>query len=202
MQFLDGGLVYLIWRYGTFGMTRESEILDEIDESFPFVLGPVLRVMNRLEQEGLFKRYVIGGSMALMYYSEPFFTDDVDFFCYLRQQGLLFDLGPIFTRLGELGCKASGLYMIIEGVPIQFLAPDGPLLGEAMASALDITMGGVPTRIFQLEYALAIKAQANRKKDWKHIVTALDSAEVDTKKLENILHRFGLLEAWRRHVDD
>ncbi|MGH9549192.1 MAG: hypothetical protein ACRD3W_07455, partial [Terriglobales bacterium] len=132
--------------------------MEKVDESFQFVLGPVLRMMNQLEQEGLFKRYVTGGSMALIYYSEPFFTNAIDFFCYLPQKGLLFDLGPIYKRLGELGCEASGLYMIIEGVPVQFLCPDGQLLEEAMESGLDITIGGVPARIFKLEYALAIKA--------------------------------------------
>ena len=176
--------------------------MENEDKHFPFVLGPVFSVMNQLEQEGLLETYVTGGSMALMYYSEPFLTDDIDFFCYLAQKGLLFDLGPIYKRLNELGYKASGLYVFIDGVPVQFLVPDGPLLDEAMANAFEIMVSGVPTRIFELEYALAIKAQANRKKDWKHIFTVLDSAEVDFAKLEGILERFKLLDAWRRHVDD
>jgi hypothetical protein len=183
-------------------MTGASDILDSLDESGSLPLGPVLRVMNQLQQEGLFAQYVMGGSMALMYYCEPFATDDVDFFCHFPQQGMLFDLGPIYQRLTEMGCKTSGLYMIIEGVPVQFLSPDGPLLTEAMNNAVAMTFDGVPGSIFQFEYALAIKADANRNKDWGHIATAIASADVDQSKLHAILEKFGLLDRWRKHIQD
>lgn len=176
--------------------------MDIPEKSLPFILSPVFRLMNQLELEGFITRYVMGGSMALMPYSEPFLTDNVDFFCYSPQKGLLLDLGPIYKRVGELGYTTSGPYLIIEGVQIQFLAPDGPLLDEAMETAVELEIGEIPTRVFQLEYALSIKAQANRKKDWLHIMTVLDSAKVNRSKLEEILEKFGLLEQWRRHIDD
>lgn len=161
-------------------------------------LAQVLKVMNQLQAEGLIKDYAIGGSMAIVFYSEPFMTRDVDFFCSLNQDTLLYDWEPIFNRLTELGYPTEGLYKVIEGVPVQFLAPDGPLLAEAMETAISTEIDGVPARVLDLEYALAIKVDANRTKDWMHINLALESAQPDMQKLMALLNRFGLEGKWRR----
>jgi len=91
--------------------------------------------------------------------------------------------------------------MVIEGVPVQFLPPVGPLEEEAMKTAITVPVEGVSSRVFQLEYAMAIKVQTGRAKDWNHIEIALDSAEPDMAKFESILEKFGLIQKWRLYRD-
>ncbi len=175
--------------------------MEKMDESRSPVLAPTLRIINSLVTEGLIESYVIGGSLAILYYSEPFSTDDLDVFCYVPGKPVFFHLGPVWQYLESLGYKTKGLYITIEGVDVQFLSP-GPnddLEMEAMETAIPIEVEGVSSHVFQLEYALAIKVKAGRLKDWNHIEIALNSAEPDIPKLEGILQRFGLFEKWRQH---
>lgn len=52
------------------------------------------------------------------------------------------------------------------------------------------------------EYALAVKAQANRNKDWIHIAAAMESYEPDKDKLQGLLQKYNLLSKWRRKIED
>jgi len=165
------------------------------------VLGPTLAVINQLESEGFFKRYAIGGSVALMNYCEAFRTDDLDIYCFIPQETPLIDLAPIYKRLEELGHKTTEEYLSIEGVKVQFLPPHGELSEEAIKTAISVDVEGVTSRVFQYEYAIAMKAQAGRTKDWLHIQLALESAEPDMVKLKELLTRFGILAAWKRKFD-
>lgn len=176
--------------------------MDELDESAPPILAPALTVINQLEAEGTIETPAIGGSIALVYHAQPMKTDDLDIFCFLPGTTFFLSLAPIYERLKELGYEAQGECINIEGVPVQFLVPDDALTQEAIHTAIPVNCEGVPTRVFQYEYALAVKAQANRTKDWGHIGTALESKVPDISKLEGILQRYGLLERWRRKTSN
>jgi len=181
-------------------MGRIRKILNAIEESgMPPIFAPVMEMLNNLIKEKLVSDYVIGGSLSIMYYSEPFYTEDVDIFCYLPSQGKLFTLGPIWKYLESQGCKSDGGYMVIRGVKVQFLPPSGPLEEEAMATARVIKLGAVPAKIFELEYAIAIKVSVGRTKDWLQIETAKESANINMNKLESILKKFNLLDKWVKH---
>jgi hypothetical protein len=80
------------------------------DESTPSgeVLAPTLRVINQLETEGLINGYAIGGSIALMHYTEAFSTDDLDNFCAPSAGLIITGLAPVYNRLGELGFYPDG----------------------------------------------------------------------------------------------
>jgi len=177
------------------------------EEGAPPVLAPTLRVINQLVDEGLIDSYVIGGSIAILYYSEPFSTEDLDVFCYLPGRPEFFHLGPVWQRLEALGYSSHGLYITINGVDVQFLSP-GPqndLEAEAMESSVPILVEGVSARVFQLEYAMAIKVKAGRWKDWNHIEVAMSSAEPDIAKLQSLLEKFKddhgvkLSDKWEEH---
>lgn len=138
-----------------------------------------------------------------MYYSQPVKTDGLDIFCYIPNQGILIELGPIYKRLEELGCKINDLYVNVRGVDIQFLVPaNQSLVEEALAHAVPVTIENVRTNIFEYEYALAVKAQANRAKDWAHIATVVESRAPNTEKLDAILIRYGLSERWRQKIEE
>lgn len=178
---------------------RAEELLEEI----PPILGPTLELINQLELEGIIQKPTIGGSVAIMYYAQPVKTDDLDMFCYMPNRTLLIDLGPIYKRLEELGCKIKDLYINIRGVDVQFLVPaNQPLVEEALENAAAVTIENVKTHVFEYEYALAVKAEAGRAKDWAHILTALESADPNKEKLDAILTKYGLLEKWRRKIEE
>lgn len=178
---------------------RSKELLEDM----PAILGPALELINQLEQEGIIEKPTIGGSIAIMYYAQPVKTDDLDVFCFIPNQGLLIDLGPIYNRLEKLGCKVKDLYINIRGVDVQFLVPaNQPLVEEALENAAAVTIDNVKTHIFEYEYALAVKAQASRPKDWAHITTAVESAAPNKDKLDAILLKYDLLEKWKRKTEE
>lgn len=113
------------------------------------------------------------------------------------------DLGPIYKRLEKLGCKIKDLYINVRGVDVQFLVlANQPLVEEALENAASVTIDKVKTHIFEYEYALAVKAEAGRAKDWAHIAAALESAIPDKEKLDAILIKYDLLEKWRRKIEE
>lgn len=182
---------------------RPKRRTEELVEELPPILGPTLELVNQLESEGIIKKPTIGGSVAIMYYAQPVRTDDLDMFCYMPNRNLLGDLGPIYQRLEELGGKIHDLSINIKGVDVQFLVPaNHPLVEEALENAASVTIDTVKIHIFQYEYALAVKAEAGRAKDWAHIATALESATPDKNKLDAILTKYGLLEKWRRKLEE
>ena len=175
-----------------------KDIFEMLNDDLPPVLAPALKVINGAVEEGIIQKFVIGGSIAIMNYTEPFSTKDLDLFCFFPgQNGLLFSLAPIWNYLESLGYKSDGaLSMIVEGVAVQFLTPSSPLEIEAMDSALLSDFEGQTVYVFQLEYAMAIKSQANRSKDWRHIDIAMESAVPDMIKLAEILKKFDLMDRW------
>ena len=134
--------------------------------------------------------------MGLLFYVEPFFTDDLDIFCHIPQTGLLVDLAPLYRHLAKLGYEAEGECAAIEGVHVQFLVPPTKLVEEALENAVEKSAEGVPTRVFQYEHLLAIMAETGRPRDRAKIAAALDSAQPDEAKLQDILKRYNLLGKW------
>src|SRR5271170_6723508 len=120
---------------------RPRRRTEELFEDMPPILGPTLELINQLEREGIIQKPTIGGSVAIMYYAQPVKTDDLDMFCHIPNRGLLIDLGPIYNRLEELGCKVKDLYISIRGVDVQFLVPaNQPLVEEALENAASVTI--------------------------------------------------------------
>jgi hypothetical protein len=85
---------------------------------------------------------------------------------------------------------------VIEGIPVQFLSPSSELVKEALENAVEMEFDDVPTRVFQYEHLLAIMVETGRAKDKTRINQALESAEPDKTKLNEILKRHGLLDKW------
>jgi hypothetical protein len=158
-----------------------------------------LQVINSLESERTMGRYAIGGAVGMLFYTEPAVTYDLDIFCYLQQE-VLITLAPLYRRLAELGYESKQEHVVIEGIPVQFLPPMSPLVEEALDKAVDTSYEDVPTRVFQYEHLLAIMTETGRAKDRARIASALESAEPDRRKLEDILQRHGLLDKWDKMI--
>ncbi len=105
-------------------------------------------------------------------------------------------MGPLYDYLVLRDYEPQGEHIVIEGIPVQFLAPSTKLVKEALDNAVEMKFDGVPTRVFQYEYLLAIMVETGRAKDKTRINQALESAEPDKAKLNEILKQHGLFEKW------
>lgn len=164
-------------------------------------MGPLtgaLRILNEMEVEGLFRRYAIGGAMALAYHSEPDFTQDLDIFILVSTDELIISLSPLYQWLSRRGYEAEAEHVIIEGVPVQILPAYKPLVEEAVVKAFTVTYFGVETRVPPLEYLIAIMLDTGRAKDKTRIARVLETASFDVGLLESLVTTFGLTEKWRK----
>ena len=80
-----------------------------------------LKVLNRMVKDSVIGEYAIGGAVAAIYYLEPFDTSDLDVFVQIDFSGSeLMILAPIYEYLNQLGYKAKGEFIYIDGLPVQF----------------------------------------------------------------------------------
>src|SRR5216117_2981025 len=111
-------------------------------------------MLNRMERDGVIKRYAIGGAVGATFYLEPVATLDVDVFITFRSEAgsLLANPQPIFDYLKARGGRMEGEYVVVAGWPVQFLPAAGPLVGEALAQAVEKDVAGTPARVFSAEH--------------------------------------------------
>lgn len=161
-------------------------------------MAAALRVINDLEADEIIRRYAIGGAVALLFYSEPTLTFDLDIFCHFPSEGILLNTQPLYEWLKKRGYSPEAEYVRIEGVPVQFLPSTGPLVDEALERAVERLFGGVPTRVIDYEYLLAIMVQVGRPKDKARLQGTLSVTPPDEAKLRDILERHNLLDMYAK----
>ena len=157
-----------------------------------------LKVLNQLKADGLMTRYAIGGAMALLFYTEPVATFDLDIFCFVPESGPLITLAPLYDAVKAGGHTIEAEHVVIAGVPVQFIPAYNPLVIEALSESAEQMFGETPTRVLRLEHLLAIMVQTGRPKDWQRATMVAASAAFDETKLLDILNRHGLTETWNR----
>lgn len=153
-----------------------------------------IEIINELKNKNLIDDYAIGGGIAALFYIEPFLTYDLDIFITLppKEKGKkLIVLSPIFEYLNQKGYSWKKEHIIVEGIPVQ-LIPADELEEEAMNNAKTIAYEGIETKVVTPEYLIAILSRAGRKKDLEKVEKLLAQAEIDEKKLNDILNRYNL----------
>ena len=151
-------------------------------------LALALRHLNDLEGLGLIKRWAIGGAAALVHYSEPLTTFDVDVFTELPAAGLLVTLDPVYAHLRSHGFEPHGDAVLVEGIPIQFLPTvPGSLEEEAVEQAAAFDVEGTPARVFTVEHLAALSLKLYRPKDKQRLLLLVGL--LDESKLLTILNR-------------
>ena len=165
-----------------------------------------LKVLNNLEKKGLLERYAIGGGIAVLFYTEPVLTYDMDVFCILstEREGLI-TLSPIYDYLQQKGCEIDGEHIVIKGIPVQFIPAYNKLVEEALNASVEIKYKQTQTRIVRAEHLMALMLQTYRPKDRERMILFLDEVQIDTLYLEGLLERHGLLKKWhefRRRYDE
>ena len=159
-----------------------------------------LRVINDLKREKVIQDYAIGGAVGALFYSEPAFTQGLDILvAFPESAGLFLSLAPIYEALKLKGYRADREYLVIEGIYVQFLPANDPLLAEALTAAVTKRYDGLPVRVMRAEHLLAIALQTGRPKDKARVSLLMEQAEIDRPYLDGILGRFdlmGVFEKW------
>lgn len=157
-----------------------------------------LKVLNELKERGLIKDYAIGGAIAALRWTEPFFTQDLDVFILMEEGGEegLIVLTPIYHALQSRGYVWKGHWVMIEGIPVDIFPADA-LEREAIGDGEEIEYEGVQTKVMRPEYLIALFLRAGRDKDFRKIQLLLEQGEICREKLQEILGRYGLDEKWR-----
>lgn len=162
-----------------------------------------IKIINELKQKGLIKDYAIGGAIGVLKWVEPFFTRDLDIFVVLSQQKKgqkLIYLSGIYDYLKKKGyTKWVGQWIIIEGVPVEFIPAEG-LAKESVEKAIETEFEGLKTRVISPEYLIALLLVAARPKDIIKIQMLLGQAKIDMEKLKRISKRYNLNKKLRPFI--
>lgn len=69
---------------------------------------------------------------------------------------------------------------------------------EALTEAVTVDVQGTPAQVFTAEHLAAIALQTGRAKDKARLLQFIESGVLDGDRLQAILVRHGLTEAWQR----
>jgi len=175
-----------------------TDVVFRFDENYKF--ENIIDLLNDLKKNKLISDYVLGGSVALTYYTQPNIpTNDIDIFITPKNNSTIFNISPIYDYLkNNYGAIEQKEWIEINGIPIQFLSPDIGLHGEAFKNAQKKKSGGKEFKIFSLEYLIAIMLLLSNKKYKARLEQLIDENNFDIKKLEPILKKYNLLHKWNK----
>jgi hypothetical protein len=161
----------------------------------PADFGAALSVINRMKGEAVLTDYAVGGAMALIFWTEPVPTFDLDVFVLLPgADAVLVSLDSIY-RWAELnGYTVEKEHIVIEGIPVQFIPSHNALADEAIAQAETLDYEGVPIRVMRPEHliALSLEPSARTAKRLQRVAALRDEPSVDAERLRSILQRYNL----------
>jgi hypothetical protein len=163
-------------------------------------LQKTLSVINQMQAAGVIGRYAIGGAVGATFYLEPVRTVDVDVFVAIDPEAgsLIVTPKPIYDYLTGRGYEAKGEYLVVEGWPVQFLPPTGPLLEESIIQARETDVEGERTFVISAEHLVAIALETGRAKDKARIIQFVEASVLNQERLKDILKRHRLLDRWAR----
>jgi len=161
-------------------------------------MNATIAVLNRLERDGVVKQYAVAGGVAATFYMEPLTTYDLDVFILVESKpGKLISLAPIYDYLAACGFKTEREYVMIHGMPVQFIPTYNRLSEEALEQARTVKYSGAPVRVIRPEHVLAIMLQTGRPKDLIRARQLAESAGLNRAYLLEVLKRHNLTSRWR-----
>jgi len=166
------------------------------DENYKF--EDIVDIIEELKDIDLIKDYVLGDSVALLYYTQPtILNTDIDIFITPPKNSPIFDLSNIYNYLiKKYKAEVEGEWIEINNTPIQFLSPDKGLLGDAFKSAVKITVGNKKFKIFTLEYLIAIMLFYYKHKYDGRLKQIIEEKKYKITKLLPILKKYKLIDKW------
>lgn len=154
-----------------------------------------LRALNTMKAEGVVEEYAIAGAMALVFWTEPVPTFDMDVLVLLpTAQGSLVSLDGIYGWAKSQGYATQDEHILIRGLPTQLVPSPNALSTEAIASAVEVEYEGVLVRVVAPEYliALNLQPQAKTAKRRERAAMLLELPSLNRGRVDDILERYGL----------
>lgn len=154
-----------------------------------------IRALNDMKAEGVIEEYAVAGALAIVFWTEPVPTWDLDVFVFLpEQEGSLVSLESLYRWTSARGYAASKEHIIIEGIPVQFIASPSDLADEAIEKAATLEYEGLPVRVTLPEYliALYLQPEARSAKRRERAGMLLDWPGLNRGRLDDILKRHGV----------
>jgi len=153
-----------------------------------------IAALNDMKTGGVVSDYAIGGAMALIFWSEPTATFDLDVFVSLEQTGMLVSLDRIYAWARARGYSEESEHILIAGVPVQVIPTHNELTSEAVSTAADLEYDGQPIRVIRPEYLIAmyLEETARTRKRLERVAALLDEGNLDAALLNDLLTRYNL----------
>lgn len=154
-----------------------------------------IEAVSRLQDDGIVTVYAVGGAIAMVFWSEPVATYDLDVFVLLPAgSGPLVSLSPIYEWAKARDYPIRQEHIVIGGVPVQVIPAHNALAEEAVREAAAIDYEGLSVRVIRPEHliALYLEPSARTRKRLERVATLLESEAVDRDRLDSILGRYGL----------
>jgi hypothetical protein len=153
-----------------------------------------LAAVKDLRREGIISEYAIGGAMALIFWSEPTPTFDLDVFVLLPSAGNLVSLEGIYAWARKRGYSERAEHVVVAGVPVQFIPAHNALAEEAIAKAADLDYAAQSICVIRPEYLIAMYLEPSERtrKRMERVATLLDEGRLDRALLNDVLARYNL----------
>jgi hypothetical protein len=148
-----------------------------------------------LAEVGIVSDYAVGGAMALIFWSEPVPTYDLDVFVLLPAEGgPITSLAPLYEWAGRQGYPVRQEHIVIGDVPVQVIPAHSDLAEEAVREAVSLEYEGIAVRVILPEHliGLYLEPSARTRKRLERVAALLEGNAVDRSRLDSILSRHGL----------
>jgi hypothetical protein len=161
-----------------------------------------ISVVNQMIEDGVIEDYALGGATAVIFYTEPIATEDIDIFVHIRPGGNpLIEFQPLFDYLKDKGYGMRGEHFYVEGFPIQFLPTGTDLLIEAVNEANQFKLSdGTIIRVMTPEHLVAVMLNTGRSKDYLRISVFLEHDAVNPEELRRVLNKHNLTQKWLDNI--
>ncbi len=166
-------------------------------------IAKTISVINQMLTAGIIENYALGGATAVIFYTEPIATEDVDIFVHLKSGSNPFmEFQPIFNYLKANGYEMKGEHFYVEGFPVQFLPTGTNLLDEAIDEANEFQLPEeVIVRVMTPEHLVAVMLKTGRLKDYLRIGVFLEHKVVNLVELQTVLAKHNLTEKWQANIN-
>ncbi len=126
-----------------------------------------LRILNEMKSAGVVEDYAVAGAMALVFWTEPIPTFDLDVLVFLPgEEETIVSLAPLYRWATERGYTTQAEHVIIGGIPVQFLPAHNTLADEAIEQARTLEYESVSVRVVRPEYLVALYLEPGARTPW------------------------------------
>jgi hypothetical protein len=162
-----------------------------------------ITVINQMTADGVIENYALGDATAVIFYTEPIATEDIDIFVNIRRgESVLMEFQPIFDYLKDRSYGMRGEHFYVEGFLVQFLPTGKKLLDEAVDKANEFQLSAnTIVRVMTPEHLVAVMLDTGRLKDFLRIGVFLQHEAVNLEELQDILAEHNLTEKWQENIN-